>query len=66
MASSQCICCGNCCRERAIDITFSDILRWRDEFPESSSLSKQHEPTLVSIFILPLHFIIYSINTIVL
>lgn len=31
MASSQCIGCGNCCRERAIDITFSDILRWKNE-----------------------------------
>jgi len=27
----KCIGCGNCCRERAIDITFSDILRWSDE-----------------------------------
>ena len=27
----RCIQCGNCCRSRAIDITFSDILRWRDE-----------------------------------
>ena len=26
-----CIGCGNCCRERTIDITFSDILRWSDE-----------------------------------
>ena len=26
-----CIGCGNCCRERAIDIAFSDILRWSDE-----------------------------------
>jgi len=31
MAFPQCIGCGNCCRERAIDITFSDILRWSDE-----------------------------------
>ena len=31
MASPQCICCGNCCRERSIDITFSDILRWSNE-----------------------------------
>jgi len=28
---ASCIGCGNCCRERAIDITFSDILRWSDE-----------------------------------
>jgi len=28
---SICIGCGNCCKERAIDITFSDILRWGDE-----------------------------------
>lgn len=27
----ECIGCGNCCRERAISITFSDILRWSDE-----------------------------------
>ena len=27
----KCIQCGNCCKERAIDITFSDILRWSDE-----------------------------------
>ena len=27
----NCIGCGNCCRERAIDIAFSDILRWSDE-----------------------------------
>ena len=27
----KCVGCGNCCRERAIDITFSDILRWSDE-----------------------------------
>ena len=27
----KCIGCGNCCRERAIDIAFSDILRWSDE-----------------------------------
>ena len=27
----KCIGCGNCCRERAIDITFSDVLRWSDE-----------------------------------
>ena len=27
----NCISCGNCCRERAIDITFSDVLRWSDE-----------------------------------
>ena len=27
----KCIGCGNCCRERAIDITFSDILRWSNE-----------------------------------
>ena len=26
-----CIGCGNCCRERTIDITFSDILRWNNE-----------------------------------
>ena len=31
MESSQCVGCGNCCRERAIDITFSDVLRWSDE-----------------------------------
>jgi len=31
MASLECIGCGNCCRERAIDITFSDILRWADQ-----------------------------------
>ena len=31
MASLECIGCGNCCRERAIDITFSDILRWSNE-----------------------------------
>ena len=28
---NECIGCGNCCRERAIDIAFSDILRWSDE-----------------------------------
>ena len=28
---SKCIGCGNCCRERAIDIAFSDVLRWSDE-----------------------------------
>lgn len=27
----RCIKCGNCCRSRAIDITFSDILRWDKE-----------------------------------
>ena len=27
----KCIGCGNCCRERAIDITFSDILKWNDQ-----------------------------------
>jgi len=31
MPYPQCTGCGNCCRERAIDITFSDILRWHDE-----------------------------------
>jgi len=31
MIATQCIGCGNCCRERAIDITFSDVLRWSDE-----------------------------------
>ena len=31
MVSPKCIGCGNCCRERAIDITFSDILRWNNE-----------------------------------
>jgi len=31
MKSLKCIGCGNCCRERAIDITWSDILRWSDE-----------------------------------
>jgi len=29
--SLHCRQCGNCCRERAIDITFSDILRWKDQ-----------------------------------
>lgn len=28
---TQCIGCGNCCKERSIDITFSDILRWSNE-----------------------------------
>ena len=28
---SKCIGCGNCCKTRAIDIAFSDILRWSDE-----------------------------------
>ena len=27
----RCIQCGNCCRSRAIDITWSDVLRWSDE-----------------------------------
>ena len=27
----QCIRCGNCCREKVINITFSDILRWSDQ-----------------------------------
>ena len=31
MLTKQCIGCGNCCRERTIDITFSDILRWSDQ-----------------------------------
>jgi len=31
MIAKQCIGCGNCCRERAIDITFSDILRWSND-----------------------------------
>ena len=31
MTYLQCIGCGNCCRARAIDITFSDILRWSDQ-----------------------------------
>ena len=26
-----CLGCGNCCRERVIDITFSDILRWNEQ-----------------------------------
>ena len=26
----ECIGCGNCCRTRSIDITFSDVLRWSD------------------------------------
>jgi len=26
-----CIGCGNCCRTRVIDITFSDILRWNEQ-----------------------------------
>ena len=28
---SKCVGCGNCCKKRAIDITFSDILRWSDQ-----------------------------------
>lgn len=31
MTFSKCIGCGNCCRKRSIDITFSDILRWSDQ-----------------------------------
>ena len=31
MVPTQCISCGNCCRERAIDVTFSDVLRWSNE-----------------------------------
>ena len=27
----SCQQCGNCCREKVIDITFSDILRWSDQ-----------------------------------
>lgn len=27
----KCIHCGNCCRTRAIDVAFSDILRWSGE-----------------------------------
>lgn len=27
----KCIKCGNCCRSRAIDITWTDILRWEEE-----------------------------------
>lgn len=27
----NCIQCGKCCKSRAIDITFSDILRWNAE-----------------------------------
>lgn len=29
--NNRCIKCGNCCRSRTIDITFSDILRWDKE-----------------------------------
>lgn len=28
---SNCIKCGNCCRTRAIDVSFSDLLRWDRE-----------------------------------
>lgn len=28
---TNCQKCGNCCRTRSIDITFSDILRWNEE-----------------------------------
>jgi len=28
---ASCLGCGNCCKTRAIDITFSDILRWSEQ-----------------------------------
>ena len=28
---ARCVGCGNCCKTRVIDITFSDILRWNEQ-----------------------------------